>query len=114
MRWTAVAGYIDKTGRLAIQPQFDDAKPFSPDLAPVEIGFRAGLCEPRRQETCGLDMAALRKIKFGWKHRRPLWKYRKFLRHRRAIAGWATAAAAIGAGILNSPRRIEWLSAQHG
>jgi hypothetical protein len=33
-RW----GYIDKTGKLAINPQFDDARPFSLGLAPVESG----------------------------------------------------------------------------
>jgi hypothetical protein len=35
------------------------------------------------------------KLKFAWKHRRPLWKYRRLLRHRRAI-GVAAAAGAAG------------------
>ena len=41
-------------------------------------------------------------------------KYRRLLRHRKAIAGWTAAAAAIAAGILLRRRRIESLSAQRG
>jgi len=37
----------------------------------------------------------IEKLKFGWKHRRLLWRYRKLLRHRRAI-GVAAAAGAAG------------------
>ncbi len=44
------------------------------------------------------------RIKFAWKHRRMLWKYRGILRHRREIAG-AAAAALAGAGILLARRR---------
>jgi hypothetical protein len=36
----------------------------------------------------------VRKMKFAWKYRRPLWKYRKALAHRREIA----AALLIGVG----------------
>jgi len=53
-------------------------------------------------------------MKLGWKYRRPLWKYRKVIRHRNKIGGLTLAAAAmIGAGILVRRRRIESLSAQH-
>jgi hypothetical protein len=38
------------------------------------------------------------KIKLAWKYRRPLWKYRSLIRHRKEIAGVALAAAAIIAG----------------
>ena len=31
-------GYIDKTGKMVIQPQFDDAYPFTGDIASVRIG----------------------------------------------------------------------------
>jgi hypothetical protein len=37
-RW----GYIDKSGKLVIQPQFDNARPFSLDLAPVQVGSAWG------------------------------------------------------------------------
>lgn len=58
-------------------------------------------------------MTKFTKMKLGWKYRRPLWKYRKLIRHRRKI-GWTLAAAMIGAGILSQRRRIESLSVQHG
>ena len=59
-------------------------------------------------------MTTLTKMKLGWKYRRPLWKYRKVIRHRNKIGGLTLAAAAmIGAGILVRRRRIESLSAQH-
>ena len=38
---------------------------------------------------------SMKKVKFAWKYRRPLWKYRKLIAHRREIAGAAIAAAAI-------------------
>jgi len=41
-------------------------------------------------------------------------KYRKAMRHRRAIAAWTAAAGGILAGILLARRRIESLSAQRG
>lgn len=41
----------------------------------------------------------LRKMKFAWKYRRVLWKYRNAIRHRRAI-GAATLAAACGVGAM--------------
>jgi hypothetical protein len=37
----------------------------------------------------------VRKAKFVWKYRRPLWKYRKLVAHRREIAGAAIAGATI-------------------
>jgi hypothetical protein len=58
-------------------------------------------------------MTTLKKVQLGWKYRRPLWKYRNVIRHRRAI-GWGAAAVAVGLGILAQRRRIESLSAQHG
>jgi hypothetical protein len=41
-------------------------------------------------------MNRLTKIKLGWKYRRPLWKYRNLLRHRKEIA--AAAGALVVAG----------------
>ncbi len=41
-----------------------------------------------------------RRVKFAWKYRRPLWKYRKLLRYRKPIAGAVLGALAIGAGVL--------------
>jgi hypothetical protein len=41
-----------------------------------------------------------RKIKFAWKYRRPLWKYRNLIRHRKPIAGAVLGIAAIGTGLL--------------
>lgn len=41
-----------------------------------------------------------RNIKFAWKYRRALWKYRNLIRHRREIAGFAAAGATIAAGLL--------------
>ena len=35
-------GYIDKTGKIAINPQFDDAWDFSEGLAPVKTGDKYG------------------------------------------------------------------------
>jgi hypothetical protein len=37
-RW----GFIDKDGSMAIRPQFENARPFSPDLAPVQVGSAWG------------------------------------------------------------------------
>jgi hypothetical protein len=37
----------------------------------------------------------VRKIKLAWKYRRPLWKYRKLIAHRREIAGAAIVGAAM-------------------
>ena len=37
-RW----GYIDKNGKVAISPQFNDARGFSSGLAPVGIGTNWG------------------------------------------------------------------------
>jgi hypothetical protein len=41
-----------------------------------------------------------RNVKFAWKHRRALWRYRSLIRHRRAIAGWAAVGAAVAAGLI--------------
>jgi hypothetical protein len=40
-------------------------------------------------------MMTTRKIRFVLKYRRPLWKYRKLLAHRREIAGAAIAGVAV-------------------
>jgi hypothetical protein len=42
----------------------------------------------------------VRNVKFAWKHRRQLWRYRNLIRHRRAIMGWAAAGAAVAAGVM--------------
>lgn len=39
-------------------------------------------------------------LKFAWKHRRSLWRYRYLIRHRHAIAGWALGGAIAAAGLL--------------
>jgi hypothetical protein len=41
----------------------------------------------------------VRKVKLAWKYRRPLWKYRKLVAHRREIAGAVIAGAAVLAAI---------------
>jgi hypothetical protein len=49
-----------------------------------------------------------RKIKFAWKHRRALWKYRSVIRHRREIAGVAMAGAVVAAVVLlRRSKRVE-------
>jgi hypothetical protein len=58
-------------------------------------------------------MTNLTKMKLAWKYRRPLWKYRRVIRHRNKIGGLTLAAAMIGTGILVRRKRIESLSAQH-
>jgi hypothetical protein len=40
----------------------------------------------------------MRRIRLAWKYRRPLWRYRAVIRHRREIAG--AAAAGLGAAAL--------------
>jgi hypothetical protein len=35
------------------------------------------------------------KLKFAWKYRRPLWKYRALIRRRREIAGAAAAGVCL-------------------
>jgi hypothetical protein len=41
-------------------------------------------------------MTALRKLELAWKFRRQLWKYRKLIRHRKAIlAGVLTGAVVV-------------------
>jgi len=47
-----------------------------------------------------------RNVKFAWKYRRALWKYRGLIRHRKAIAGGALAAAgALAAVVLTRKAR---------
>jgi len=46
-----------------------------------------------------------RNVKFAWKHRRSLWKYRNLIRHRREIGGVVLAGAAIAAASLFARRR---------
>jgi hypothetical protein len=49
-----------------------------------------------------------RNVKFAWKYRRALWKYRGVIRHRREIAGGlAMAGAAIAALLIKRGRRVE-------
>jgi hypothetical protein len=43
-------------------------------------------------------------MKFAWKYRRQLWKYRKLLAHRREIAGAALAAVSIVGFVLLKKR----------
>jgi hypothetical protein len=43
-----------------------------------------------------------RRVRFAWKYRRVLWRYRNLIRNRRAIAGWAAAGAAMAAGLIAS------------
>ncbi len=45
-------------------------------------------------------MSNLTKVKLAWKYRRQLWKYRGIIRHRREIAGWTAAGAALAAAVL--------------
>lgn len=45
-------------------------------------------------------MMTIGKMQFAWKHRRMIWKYRKLLRHRKAIMGGAAAAAALAGVVL--------------
>jgi hypothetical protein len=47
-------------------------------------------------------MMTIGKMKFAWKHRRMIWKYRRLLRHRKAIMGGAAAAAALAGMVLAS------------
>ena len=54
-----------------------------------------GLREKSRENENRKRMT-IRKLKFGWKHRKLLWKYRKLIRHRRAIGGAAVALGAAG------------------
>jgi hypothetical protein len=35
-------GFIDKTGKMIIEPKFDDAEPFSEGLAKIYVGKRYG------------------------------------------------------------------------
>jgi general stress protein 26 len=42
----------------------------------------------------------LRQMQLGWKYRRPLWKYRKLIAHRREIAGVALGGAALVAAVM--------------
>ena len=54
-------------------------------------------------------MTTIRKLELAWKYRRPLWKYRSLIRHRKQIL---YAAAGMGVGLVTlavlkspSPRR---------
>ncbi len=42
-------GYIDQTGKMVVQPQFDLANPFAEELAAVQVGWRCGF--PTRIQT---------------------------------------------------------------
>jgi len=59
-------------------------------------------------------MTTLTKVKFAWKYRRPLWKYRSLIRHRREIAWAAVGLIAAGTGILLRRNRIEQMDVQRG
>jgi hypothetical protein len=41
-----------------------------------------------------------RNVKFAWKYRRALWKYRTLIRHRREIAGAFAVAAGVAIVLL--------------
>jgi len=45
-----------------------------------------------------------RNVKFAWKYRRALWKYRGVIRHRQQIAAVAMAGVAIATALLLRPR----------
>jgi hypothetical protein len=49
-------------------------------------------------------MTALTKIRLGWKYRKPLWRYRGLLRHRKVLAAGAVAAAFIATAAVRSRR----------
>jgi len=59
-------------------------------------------------------MTTLTKVKFAWKYRRPLWKYRALIRRRREIAWAAAGLIAAGTGILLRRNRIEQMDVQRG
>ncbi len=40
----------------------------------------------------------IRKVRFAWKYRKYLWKYRGVIRRRKEIAGWTAAGVALAAG----------------
>ena len=73
-------GYIDRTGRFAIQPQFDFAKPFREGLAAVEIADKYGyidkagkiVVKPRFHFASefdeGLARIAVENKEGGWKY----------------------------------------------
>lgn len=42
-------GYIDKTRKIVIKPQFDDVESFSEGLARVEIGYKKGYIDKTRK-----------------------------------------------------------------
>jgi len=57
-------------------------------------------------------MTKLTKIKFAWKYRRAIWRYRKLIRYRREIGLAAAGLIAAGTGILIRRNRIEQVNAQ--
>jgi len=42
-------GFIDKKGKIVINPQFEEAKPFSEDLTSVKIGGKWGYIDKKGQ-----------------------------------------------------------------
>jgi len=46
------------------------------------------------------------RMKLAWKYRRPLWRYRRLLRHRYEIAALAATGLAITMGWLMSHERL--------
>ena len=46
-RW----GYIDKTGKVVINPQFEKAQPFSEGLAAIRLGRKWGFVDRSRKMT---------------------------------------------------------------
>jgi hypothetical protein len=62
------------------------------------ITSRAPCARSQWVEVCSASfMTTIRKLKFAWKYRRPLWKYRRLIRHRKAVAGGAALAGAAAA-----------------
>ncbi len=49
----------------------------------------------------------IRQVKFAWKHRNLLWKYRGLIRRRKQIAQFALGGAAAAAMICAARRHVE-------
>ena len=47
------------------------------------------------------------KVRLAWKFRRPLWKYRKLIRHRKAIAAGVLVGGAVAWGVIKLRRSRE-------
>lgn len=59
-------GYIDGRGKLVIVPQFDDAEPFSEDLAAVKVKGRWGFIDPAGELVIPAEYDRARKFSEGF------------------------------------------------